>query len=231
MSREDDFVTRIGRAARRFFQFGENENASSGEELANESSLKLKLRPEVLSPTQAKLYRSLVAAISADAVVFAKVRLSNFLIVSAGGGGLELGLKMDRKCVDFLLCDPFTMKPLAVVELVEPVKSPTQQASQPKDLFITRVLHNARIKHLRIEARSHYPIEELRKILFSKIGLVQLSESVSVQPPTEKKACAIGRTPQKAASPQRITGNNDRLGHGETFTSPPTIISRRIATA
>ena len=122
----------------------------------------------MMSDDKAVLYRALVAALAADAVIFAKVRLADFLFVVNGGNDLKHAIKMDRKHVDFLLCDPFTMHPVAVVELTYP-EEPNEKPLQ-RDPFVTRALKTAGISLLKVEQRPSYPIHELRNAMLSKIG-------------------------------------------------------------
>lgn len=125
------------------------------------------LRSHMLSQQKALLYRALVAAMAADAVVFAKVRLADFLFVSGGGEDLKHAIKMDRKFVDFLLCDPFSMQPLAVIEL----SVPQQEGSKPqsRDPFITRALKTASISLLKVESRDSYPVQQLRELILPRV--------------------------------------------------------------
>lgn len=162
-------ISRLGKTFPRFS--GEKnhttlKSANGGSDVDCVASLSL--RETVLLERQAVLYRSLVSALSTDAVVFAKVRLADFLKLDNGGNDLKFAIKMDRKFVDFLLCDPQTMKPLAVVEMSSsPTKSDSR--SQTKDPFVMQSLRSAKVKLLRIEARSHYAIDELRTLLLDKI--------------------------------------------------------------
>lgn len=141
-------------------------SAEKKEDVDDDSELPFGLRSHMLSESHALLYRALVAALAAEAVVFAKVRLADFLYVSGGGDDLKHAIKMDRKFVDFLLCDPFTMQPLAVIELKRS-GNPDEQRS--RDPFIARALKTAEITMLRIEARNSYPVAELRSALLPKI--------------------------------------------------------------
>lgn len=155
-----------GKAALKLFGVGKNQTPA---ELPDEDDSKLPfgLRSQMLSEPKALMYRALVAAAASDAVVFAKVRLSDFLFVSGGGDDLKHAIKMDRKFVDFLLCDPFSMQPLLVIEL----GIPTEEGEKPqtRDPFITRALKTSGIKLLKVEARPSYPVREFRDMLLPYI--------------------------------------------------------------
>ena len=168
-----------GKAALKIFGVGKNQEELSLDD--DDSKLPFGLRSQMLSEPKALMYRALVASAAADAVVFAKVRLSDFLFVAGGGDDLKHAIKMDRKFVDFLLCDPFSMQPLLVIELGMPVSDGEKQKT--RDPFITRALKTSGIKLLKVEARQSYPVRELRDLMLPYIQrqreVVQRPASVS----------------------------------------------------
>lgn len=171
---DQDSTPKWGKAALKLFGVGTTtqpvrrlaapENLTDTKDAGDE--LPFGLRSHMLSQQSALLYRALVAAMAADAVVFAKVRLADFLFVS-GGENLKHAVKMDRKYVDFLLCDPFSMQPLAVIELSFPVE--TGEKPKSRDPFVSRALKTAGIPLLKIEARQSYPVQQLRGVLLPRV--------------------------------------------------------------
>lgn len=155
-----------GKAALKLLGVGTS-SRDEGNREDEDSKLPFGLRSQMLSEPYALMYRALVATAAADAVVFAKVRLSDFLFVTGGGDDLKHAIKMDRKFVDFLLCDPFSMQPLVVVEL----RIPPKDGAKPRtrDPFITRALKTSGIKLLRVDARASYPVRDMRDLLLPYI--------------------------------------------------------------
>jgi hypothetical protein len=70
------------------------------------------------SPAEAEVsfYRVLANGIGSRAVVLAKVNLADIFFVVRPNENRAHRNRIDRKHVDFLLCDPATMKPLCAVE-------------------------------------------------------------------------------------------------------------------
>jgi hypothetical protein len=74
---------------------------------------------QLLSPAELNFFQVLRDTIGASAVVCPKVRLGNLFLVNQTGNGTYQGYrnKIDRKHIDFLLCDLATMRPLVGIEL------------------------------------------------------------------------------------------------------------------
>ena len=130
-------------------------------------------RQEVLTPQEQAAYRALVDAGADSIVVFPKFHLVDFLSVRDGVEQISDAVRMDRKRVDFLLCDAKSMRPLAVVELFSNQRKGKRRPYQ--DPFIARALNLSGLSSFRIEARDSYPIDELRERLMDR--LVQESEA------------------------------------------------------
>lgn len=158
-------VSQWGKAALKLLGVSNKSELESEE--TDDSALPFGLRTQMMAEDKAILYRALVAALAADAVVFSKVRLADFLFVVGGGDDLKHAIKMDRKYVDFLLCDPFSMQPIAVVELTYPVNE--SEKTPVRDPFVTRALKTAGISLLKIQACPSYPVQELRRLILAKI--------------------------------------------------------------
>ena len=124
------------------------------------------VRPHVLSPIEQTAFHALVSAGEGRVVVFPKVHLVDFLAVREGVQHISEAIRMDRKRVDFLLCDAETMEPLAVVELFSNDK---EAPRPPQDPFVSRALASSGLANFRIEAVSHYPIDELRERLIRRM--------------------------------------------------------------
>ena len=62
--------------------------------------------------------------------------------------------KIDRKHIDFVLCDPQTMAPVAAVELDD--KSHQSASAQKRDADKNKACHDAGLPLLRFPARKSY---------------------------------------------------------------------------
>ena len=131
------------------------------------SSTIFQVRPQFLASHWQAAYHALVAAGDGMILVFPKVHLVDFLYVRDGAAQISDAIRMDRKNVDFLLCDAKTMEPKAVIELFSSDRKRTYKSHQ--DPFVSRVLSSSGLASFRIEARDSYPVEELRERLMRRL--------------------------------------------------------------
>ena len=75
--------------------------------------------------------------------------------------------KIDRKHVDFLLCDPKTLRPMIGVELDD--KSHQRQDRQERDEFVMNLFKVAKLPLARIPVKHSYSVSELNTLLQSYI--------------------------------------------------------------
>ena len=148
-----------------------------------------------LSPAELAFYRALLPATAGWAVVCPKVRLGDLFkaVTPDHGEWLRANSKIQRKHVDFLLCDPHTMRPLLGVELDD--RSHRRQDRQERDAFVARTFATAGLPLAAVRVQSHYPPERLARFLRQKAGL---SAEPDAQP---AKATVADEGPQAEAAP------------------------------
>ncbi len=179
-----------------------------GEVAKSTTSLPYRLRDDFLSPAEYSFYRVLISAIGDRAVVCPKVNLNDVFFVSRPNENQAYRNKIDRKHVDFLLCHPTTMKPLAGVELDD---SSHQRADRrARDAFVDQVFAAARLPIVHVVARASYNAEALGKELASCLNGTSESvvAAVAIQesgPPICPK-CGISMV-QRTASKGANKGN------------------------
>lgn len=120
------------------------------------------LRDNFLSPAELHFYNSLRDAVAGRAVLCSKVSLGDLFYVRKGDDASRYRIytnKIDRKHVDFLLCDPVTMQPLVGVELDD--KSHQRPDRQTRDAFVDNVFKAAKLPLLHIPARRDYVVAEI----------------------------------------------------------------------
>jgi hypothetical protein len=93
------------------------------------------LRDDFLSPAELNFYRVLQTAVSRWATIFVKVSLGDLFFAQTPRFGQNQAYrnKIDRKHVDFLLCDPQTVRPILGIELDD--KSHQRPDRQARDRF------------------------------------------------------------------------------------------------
>ncbi|MBZ0291283.1 MAG: DUF2726 domain-containing protein [Anaerolineae bacterium] len=135
------------------------------------------LRDDFLSPAEFSFYNVLHNVVSEQATICTKVGLADLFYVKRDDPSRYriYTNKIDRKHVDFLLCDPKTMRPLLGIELDD--KSHQRQDRQERDAFVDAVFQAAGLTLLHVPVRRAYRSEDIRALL-----------SPYLSPPTEAPA-------------------------------------------
>ena len=128
------------------------------------------LRDDFLSPAEQSFYLVLKQTVADWALICPKVALGDLFYVKASDPGKFriYTNKIDRKHVDFLLCDPTTAKPLLGIELDD--KSHQKSDRQARDDFVEMVYKAAKLPLVRIPVRRSYSTSELDSLLRQHVG-------------------------------------------------------------
>lgn len=187
----------------RLFGFG-----GGGE--ATGAALPYRLRDDFLSPAELSFYKVLQLVVKDRATISTKVNLADLFFVLRGEGQQSYRNKIDRKHVDFLLCDLATMKPLAGIELDD---ASHQRADRiERDQFVDSVFQTAGLPLLHFPVRQSYNVAEL-----SAVFAPWLSPQARQLPhPTPPVPAAISGPPNcpKCGTPmvQRTATKGDNKG-------------------
>ncbi len=105
--------------------------------------LPYKVSDNFLTDTERSFYHSLKLYVGEKAVVCPKVGLKDIFFVGniIKNDYIKYFNKIAKKHVDFLLCDPNTMKPICGIELDD--ISHTSKKSYERDLFVEKVYKDA----------------------------------------------------------------------------------------
>jgi len=123
------------------------------------------LRDDFLSAAEHSFYLVLNRAVGDWAVICPKVSLSDVSFAKASEYGQRLAYtnRIDRKHIDFLLCDPQTVRPLVGIELDD--KSHRRKDRQERDRFVEEVFRAAKLPLVRISVQRTYNVDELGALL------------------------------------------------------------------
>ena len=118
-------------------------------------------RKHFLSPAELNFYKVLHSMIGDKAVINCKVNLNDIIRVKSNDASLRriYTNKIDRKHIDFLLCDPVSLQPLVALELDD--KSHQRKDRQERDAFVDEVFKAAGIALVHIPARRAYQTKEI----------------------------------------------------------------------
>ena len=142
--------------------------------------LPYKLRDDFLSAAELSFYRVLQQAIG-DKTLLTKVSLGDLFYASIADKSKWriYRNKIDRKHVDFLLCDPQTLRPLLGIELDD--KNHKRRDRQQRDLFVNRVFAAAKLPILHIRAAYSYNTADLQTQIATALGATQAAP-ISAEP-------------------------------------------------
>lgn len=114
-----------------------------------------------LSPAELSFYQVLRGVVEDRAVVCPKVGLGDVFWVEVKDKSQFRAYRnrIDRKHVDFMLCDPMTMQPVLGIELDD--KSHERADRQERDAFVDSVFEAAKLPLLHVPAKRDYAAAEL----------------------------------------------------------------------
>jgi len=123
------------------------------------------LRDDFLSPAEQSFYLVLKLTVSDWALICPKISLGDLFYVKSSNPSKFRSYtnRIDRKHVDFLLCDPKTAKPFLGIELDD--KSHKRSDRQERDEFVENVFSAAKLPLARIPVKHSYSTSELEALL------------------------------------------------------------------
>ncbi len=148
------------------------------------------LRDDFLSAAELSYHRVLQGVLNGRLVVCPKVALGDLFFAQTGDhrqNRVALN-RIDRKHVDFLLCDPTTMRPRVGIELDD--RSHERQDRKERDTFVHGVFTAAKLPLVRVPAKHGYSATEVEGVLRPHFGIA-LQEVVST-PVTPKPSIQTG---------------------------------------
>lgn len=123
------------------------------------------VRDDFLSPAEHSFYLVLKSAVSEWALICPKVALGDLFYAKSSDPSKYRTFtnRIDRKHVDFLLCEPRTVKPLLGIELDD--KSHRRADRQERDELVQQVFSAAKLPLVRVPVRPAYAVAELNTLL------------------------------------------------------------------
>ena len=159
------------------------------------SELPYRLKTELLSAAELEFYRVLRLAVGAWAVICPKVGLGDLFYPQTGNRSANASYRnrINRKHVDFVLCDRHAMRPLVGIELDD--ASHGRANRQTRDEFVDGVFAAAGLPLERFRAASSSDGAELAAVL----GRQAAAAAAAAGPEGEAAADAAGPAAEGAA--------------------------------
>lgn len=162
------------------------------------AELPYRLRDDFLSPAEMMFYRVLCLAAAGRAVVCPKVNLADIFFVARPHENQAYRNRIDRKHLDFLLCDPVTMRPVLGIELDD--SSHTRASRSERDRFVDAVFRRAGLPLTRVWVQPSYDVADLARWLSQYLGPPGPAAALGL-PPTPAAAATAAAAAAAAAMP------------------------------
>lgn len=171
------------------------------------------VRDDFLSPAEQNFFLVLKTAVNDAALICAKVALGDLFYAKSSDPSKYRTFtnKIDRKHVDFLLCDPKTVKPIVGIELDD--RSHQRSDRQDRDAFVEKVYQAAHLPLVRVPVKRSYSTAEISAALAPYLGS-PTKEAFPIIGNNEKSA--VPNCP-KCGSPMILRTAKSGANQGEQF--------------
>ncbi|MCA9036343.1 MAG: DUF2726 domain-containing protein [Planctomycetaceae bacterium] len=116
-------------------------------------------RDDFLSPAELSFYHVLRQAVGSQFEICPKVNLWDLFFVARPNENRGAKGRIDRKHVDFVLCEPRTMRPVCAIELDD--RSHQKAHRRQRDAFVDEVFATAGVPLLHVAAARSYSAVEI----------------------------------------------------------------------
>lgn len=150
-----------------------------------ETPLPYRLNDQFLTPAELSFFSVLRNVVGEQAHIAVKVGLKELFWVNTDNLSQRQTFtnKIDRKHVDFVLCEPTTMRPLVAIELDD--KSHQREKVQKRDAFVDQVFEVVGLKLLHIPVKAGYSVQDLTTILTPYLSISpSVQQTVAAQAAT-----------------------------------------------
>lgn len=125
------------------------------------AAARVEVRRKFLTDAEVNFFHVLRSVVGGRGQIFAQVSLGQLLVArsedfSARGAARN---RFDRKTIDFLICDPTTLRPLVAIELDD--STHTRAKRQARDEQVDALLSEAGLPLVRIRTRRTYDTREV----------------------------------------------------------------------
>ena len=120
-------------------------------------------RDDFLSASELSFYRVLISSIDGEYLICPKINLADIFFVARPHENRSYRNRIDRKHVDFLLCNSKSMKPILGIELDD--SSHSRRDRQERDEFVDQVFKAAGLPLLHVRAAVGYNPKDLADLV------------------------------------------------------------------
>jgi hypothetical protein len=171
------------------------------DEEEEEDTFPYRLRDDFLSPAEHTFYLVLKNMMGEHFTICPKISLAEIFFVVRPNENMTAYNKINRKHVDFLICDPKKMAPLFGIELDDSSHKRADRAD--RDEFVENAFDAAGLPLLRIPVRANYNTSELGALF---------RHTLELRRKTHNQEPEIGEEPvMQDISPKSVSGSQPPL--------------------
>ena len=123
-------------------------------------TLPYRLKDNFLTPPEMRFYQALKPVAEGKLLIFPKVGLKDFIfIIKDTKDYMKYFGQISQKHIDFLLCNPETLKPICGIELDD--SSHNTQKAKERDALIEKVYKNADFPLVRFRTKQSYTHDDI----------------------------------------------------------------------
>lgn len=125
--------------------------------------------PSLVTKNEMHFYTALRHAVGTEFTVAPKVRLADIITCQEKAWRLGYGRLIAQKHIDFLLCDPATLRVVLALEVDD--RTHARPERRLRDLFVDRALGAAGVPLVRVQAAASYEPLDIKHVLSTHPGL------------------------------------------------------------
>jgi hypothetical protein len=144
--------------------------------------LPYRLRENFLSTREMALYRVLQAMVKRHYIICPKVALNDIFYIVRPNENVHFFNKIFRKHVDFLLCEPDSLRPAIGIELIKPV---SRNELREADQFMEDLFLSAGLPLVHAPSDDHYSEDDLAELFQGAITKVKETGSLRAAAKTD----------------------------------------------
>ncbi len=162
-------------------------------------TLPYRLRDDFLSPAELAFYHALAAAVGNRMQIVFKVNLGDLFFVVDIKKNYAYRGRIAQKHVDFLLCEPQTLKPMAGIELDD--ASHHRQDRRNRDALVDQVFKTAGLPLIRMPCRRDYDATAIRAVLAPIMDAEATPPPAPQANPASEPVLAVSTAPAVPSAP------------------------------
>jgi hypothetical protein len=186
--------------------------------------LPYRLRDDFLSPAEASFYRALKETVGDNVLICPKVSLAELFYITDQRDYRAHFARISQKRVDFVLCDPQSLEPIAAIELDD--ASHGRRDRRERDAFVQAVFDAAGLPLLHQRAKQGYSRSELAELLvkvYERPDAVEKQPPETIEEPPRETDASAGQPPfcPKCGVPMVLRTARRGSRQGESFYGCP----------